>query len=138
MKNQLKTVLGALAIGCLVFTAAPAAKAVPINGTITFSPPDPNTFGTINVAGGTTSVLFPAPMLVQTTVGDYNSVALLSPATFRNFSFTGTGAASTLVGAPIVGLWQVDGFSFDLTNLLTTFVPTGPGVGAFSILGNGV
>ena len=131
--NRFNTLLAALGIACFAWTATPSANAIPINGTITFSPPDPNTFGTVTTSGGTTSVVFPTPMLVQTTVGDYNAVPLLTPATFTNFSFTGSGAASTLVGAPIT-VWTVGGFSFQLTSLLSTTVS--PGV--FSILGNGI
>ena len=131
--KQLHALISALVVGCFAAVAIPAAKAVPINGTITFSPPDPNTFGSVTTVAGTTTVAFPTPMLVQTTVGDYNAVPLLTPATFTNFSFTGSGAASTLVGAPIT-VWTVGGFSFQLTSLLTTTVS--PGV--FSILGTGI
>ena len=131
--KQLHALISALVVGCFAAVAIPAAKAVPINGTITFSPPDPNTFGSVTTVAGTTTVAFPTPMLVQTTVGDYNAVPLLTPATFTNFSFTGSGAASTLVGAPIT-VWTVGGFSFQLTSLLSTTVS--PGV--FSILGSGI
>jgi hypothetical protein len=131
--KKLHALISALVVGCFAAVAIPAAKAVPINGTITFSPPDPNTFGSVTTVAGTTTVAFPTPMLVQTTVGDYNAVPLLTPATFTNFSFTGSGAASTLVGAPIT-VWTVGGFSFQLTSLLSTTVT--PGV--FSILGTGI
>ena len=133
----LNTVVAALSAAFLASALTPSASAIPINGTITFSPPDPSTFGTVTTAGGTTTVAFPTPMLVQTTTGDYNPVALGSTATFTNFSFTGSGAASNLVGAPIT-VWTVGGFSFQLNSLTSTVVPASGTLGAFSILGTGV
>src|SRR5438128_2582624 len=114
MKNRLTTTLAAFAVGCLAWAATPNASAIPIVGTITFNSPNN---GTVSTVGGTTTVTFPAGMVVSSRSGDYTPVAVGTATSFApGFTFSGTALNPILSPAP-VNLWSVGGFTFQLTGL---------------------
>ena len=124
----------AAAIGLTAMILTPKADAVPVTGAITFAPAAGLDIpGGIPTEGDVTSVTFPAPMTVASTLGSYSAVGPGTQASFMKFAFTGSGTASELVSAP-VSVWSVGGFSFSLTSLTDTFV----GSSSFSIMGEGI
>lgn len=135
MNKHMKTILAALTVtflGCSVLCQQ--SQAAPINGAIAF-------FGGATASGPSgipvTTVHFSNPWQSLAGTLDYASIPFGTPATFNDFSFTGDGAAATLVG-PDTPLWSFSfgglTYSFDLLTLTNGHTEAG----SMSFSGSGI
>lgn len=136
MLNTLKSAAVAIAMGVVAFSAAPAAKALPL---IT---------GSFSISGGGS---IPAGQtLLTTTELDFNGIVVAGNQGVGDYSSINAGDLGTIVttfvfdplGGPINNFLQIDGFSFDLLDVASIFrqhinVPNTPGLDTLTVTSTG-
>jgi hypothetical protein len=122
-----------------------SANATLINGTIGFTSsanhPGAGGGGSVTQLGTNTTVNFNNPLSVDFGIGDFGGTTGVSPVTFTDFTFSGSGNSATLVGGSVIPLWTftsgANTYSFDLHQLISaTF--TGGANNALDMSGEGI
>ncbi len=134
LSKTILAVLGTAVLASAMMTES--AQAIPINGSIGF-----NGSGFGSTSGGTSTLTFNNPMVVDIRQGDYGAaganVPAGTPVNFAPISWTGQGTNAVLTPGPQLE-WQFTAngttFSFTLVSLSAATLSNG----AVSLQGNGI